>query len=175
MIEKGIPYNSFQEIKIQGGGTAFNQALERGDVDAIVVWEPFETTPVMKGYGFFATNLEYSQSKAVGAELGMLMASKQAATDKREALQRFVTAYVKKEAELQADKPAFAQALARLTGLGPEISEKIADVITLGAVVTPDQIKRQAKAFHDLGVIQKDVSGEIEQYWDGDLVANAHK
>ncbi|MFV0296001.1 MAG: ABC transporter substrate-binding protein [Hyphomicrobiaceae bacterium] len=175
MIEKGIPYNSFKEVKIQGGGTAFDQALKRGDVDAIVAWEPFETIPVMEGYGFYAKNLEYSHSKAVGSELGMLMASKTAVTTKRAALQRFVVAYTRKEAELQADKPAFAAALAKLTGLGPEISKKIAQIITLGAVVTPEQIKRQAKAFHDLGVIPKDVSGEIEKYWDGNLVADASK
>jgi len=43
----------------------------------------FESIPVMDGYGFFAKNLEYSSSKSVGAELGMLMASKQAVEAKR--------------------------------------------------------------------------------------------
>ena len=32
-----------------------------------------------------------------------------------------------------------------------------------------------AKAFADLGVIQKDVSGDITNYWDGSFVANALK
>jgi sulfonate transport system substrate-binding protein len=173
MIEKGIPYNIFQEVKIQGGGAAFNQALERGDVDAIVTWEPFESIPVMKGYGVFAKNLEYSQSKAVGAELGMIMATKDAATSKRDAVQKFVSAYVKKQNELAKDKKAFTDALAKLTGLDMEISGRIAETIKLGAVVTPDQIKRQAKAFHELGVIQKDVSGQIEQFWDGGFVKTA--
>ena len=72
LVEKGVPYNSFQAVNIQGGGANFNQALKKGEVDAIVTWEPFESTPVMEGYGFFAKNLEYSQSKAVGAELGSL-------------------------------------------------------------------------------------------------------
>jgi sulfonate transport system substrate-binding protein len=171
MIEKGVPYNSFQEIKIQGGGPAFNQALERGDVDAIVGWEPFESIPIMKGYGFAAKALEYSQSKAVGAELGMIMARKDAATAKREAVERFVAAYVAKQNELAKDKAAFSAALSRLTGLGPDIAGRIAEVIKLGAVVTPEQIERQAKAFHQLGVIPKDVSGEIRKYWDGTFVA----
>ncbi len=30
-----------------------------------------------------------------------------------------------------------------------------------------------AKAFHELGVIQKDVSGEIEAHWDGSFLARA--
>ena len=45
--------------------------------------------------------------------------------------------------------------------------------------LSPDQleqqIKAQAKAFADLGVIQKDVSGDIGKYWDGSFVANAQK
>jgi sulfonate transport system substrate-binding protein len=138
-----------------------------------VTWEPFESIPVMKGYGVFAKNLEYSQSKAVGAELGMIMATKDAATSKRDAVQKFVSAYVKKQNELAKDKKAFTDALAKLTGLDMEISGRIAETIKLGAVVTPDQIKRQAKAFHELGVIQKDVSGQIEQFWDGGFVKTA--
>jgi len=39
--------------------------------------------------------------------------------------------------------------------------------------VTPEQIARQAKAFAELGVIQRDVSAEIEDYWDASLVKSA--
>jgi sulfonate transport system substrate-binding protein len=40
-------------------------------------------------------------------------------------------------------------------------------------VISTEQIKRQAKAFADLGVIQKDVSGQIEANWDGSFVDRA--
>lgn len=175
LIEKGIPYNSFNAVNIQGGGANFNQALEKGEVDAIVTWEPFESIPVMKGYGYFARNLDYSASKAVGAELGMLAASKAAATGKREAVQRVVSAYVKKMKELEASPTAFGQAIAKLTGLDPAVTAEIAKVIKLGPVITPAQIKAQAKAFNELGVIPKDVSGEIEQYWDASFLETAAK
>lgn len=175
LTEKGIPYNSFNAVNIQGGGANFDQALEKGEVDGIVTWEPFESIPVMKGYGYFAKNLDYSTSKAVGAELGMLVASKAAATEKREAVQRFVTAYVAKMKELEGSDQKFGTAIASLTGLEPDVSAKIAEVIDLGPVITPDQIKRQAKAFNELGVIPKDVSGEIEKYWDASFVDKAMK
>lgn len=175
LIEKGIPYNSFNAINIQGGGANFNQALEKGEVDAIVTWEPFESIPVMKGYGFFAKNLDYSASKAVGAELGMLVASKAAATDKRAAVERVVSAYVAKMKEMEGSPQKFGAAVAQLTGLDPTVAAKVAEVIKLGPVITPDQIKRQAKAFSDLGVIPKDVSGEIDKYWDASFLAAATK
>lgn len=173
LVEKNIPYNSFQAINIQGGGANFNQALKKGEVDGIVTWEPFESIPVMENYGFFAKNLEYSSSKAVGAELGMIMATKTAATTKKEAVQRFVWAYLKTQEELAKSPAKFADAYAKLSGMAPDVAGKAAAVIKLGEVISPDQIKRQAKAFADLGVIQKDVSGQVEAHWDGSFVDKA--
>ncbi len=173
LIEKGIPYSAVNAVNIQGGGANFDQSLEKGDVDAIVTWEPFESIPVMKGYGYFAKNLDYSDSKAVGSELGMLVASKTAVADKRVAVQRFVSAYVAKMTDLGGSTPRFGAAIAALTGLDPAVSLKVAEVIKLGPVITIDQIKRQAKAFTDLGVIPKDVSGEIDKYWDASFLDTA--
>jgi ABC-type nitrate/sulfonate/bicarbonate transport system substrate-binding protein len=173
LVEKGVPYNSFEAVNIQGGGANFDQALKKGDVDGIVTWEPFESIPVMDGYGYFARNLEYGSSKAVGAELGLLVASKTAAESKRAAVERFVWVYLKTQEELAKSPQKFADAYAQLSGMAPNIAAEAAKVITLGEVVSPDQIKRQAKAFADLGVIQKDVSGEIDANWDGSFVAKA--
>lgn len=172
MVEKNVPYNSFTEVKIQGGGANFNQALKKGEVDAIVTWEPFETIPVNEGYGFFAKNLEYSQSQSVGAELGVLVASRDAATKNRAAVERFVWAYVNSMEQLAASPEKFAEAVAKFTGLEMPMARAVATPIKLGGVVSIDQIKRQAAAFHKLGVIQKDVSGEIGDYWDSSFARN---
>jgi sulfonate transport system substrate-binding protein len=173
LVENGIPYNSFEAVNIQGGGANFDQALKKGDVDGLVTWEPFESIPVMDGYGFFAKGLEYSSSKAVGAELGMFMASKQAVDSKRAALERFVWAYLKKEEELAKSPAAFGDAYAKLSGMAPDVAAQAAKIIKLGEVISPDQIKRQAKGFADLGVIQKDVSDQIDAHWDGSFVDKA--
>lgn len=173
LVEQGVPYNSFQAVNIQGGGANLDQALKKGDVDGIVTWEPFESIPVMEGYGYFAKKLEYGSSKAVGAELGLLVASKTAADGKKAAVERFVWAYLKTQEELAKSPQKFADAYAQLSGMAPNIAAEAAKVIKLGEVVSPDQIKRQAKAFSDLGVIQKDVSGQIDASWDGSFVAKA--
>jgi sulfonate transport system substrate-binding protein len=173
VTEKGIPYNSFQSVNIQGGGANFVQALQRGEVDAIVCWEPFESLAVLDGHGFFAKNLEYSQSKSVGAELGMIAATKRAVETKKGAVQRFVWAYIKAQEALAAEPAKFAEAYAKLTGVEPRIANEAAKLITLGAVVSPEQLERQAKAFNQLGVIPKDMSGEIRKYWDSSFVTAA--
>jgi sulfonate transport system substrate-binding protein len=127
----------------------------------------------MDGYGFFAKGLEYGSSKAVGAELGMFMTTKQAIDGKRAALERFVWVYLAKEEELGKSPAAFAGAYAQLTGMAPEVAAQAAKIIKLGEVISPDQIKRQAKGFAELGVIQKDVSEEIDAHWDGSFVDKA--
>ncbi|HEY4371195.1 MAG TPA: ABC transporter substrate-binding protein [Burkholderiales bacterium] len=175
LTEKGVPYNGFTEVKIQGAGANFDQALKRGDVDGIVTWEPFESVPVIEGYGYFAKSLEYSQTKSVGAELGMLAAARAAATSKKEAVQRFVWAYLNSMEQLQASPEKFAQAYAQFTGLPLATAKEAAKPIKLGGVVDLNQIKRQAKAFNDLGVIQKDVSGQIAEFWDTSFVTNAER
>ncbi len=175
LIEKGIPYNSFTAVNIQGAGTNLDTALDKGEVDAIVTWEPFESIPVMKGYGYFAKNLDYSISKAVGAELGMLVANKAAVDSKRAAVQAFVTAYVTQMKLLGTSPAKFGEAIAGMTGIDLAVSVKIAEIIKLGPVITPAQIKAQARAFNDLGVIPKDVSGEIDKNWDGSFLTTAMK
>ncbi|TYC59810.1 ABC transporter substrate-binding protein [Rhodobacterales bacterium] len=173
LVEQEIPYDSFTAVNIQGGGANFDQALKNGEVDAIVTWEPFESIPVIEGYGYFAKNLEYSQSEAVGAELGMMVASREAVETKRDAVVRFVWAYLEAQKKLASDNELFAQAYSDLTGLPLDVATEAAKPISLGSVVTPEQIKRQAKAFAELGVIQKDVSGEIAENWDESIVTDA--
>jgi len=173
LVENGIPYNSFEAVNIQGGGANFDQALKKGEVDGLVTWEPFESIPVMEGYGFFARGLEYGSSKAVGAELGMFMASKQAVDSKRAAIERFVWAYLKKQEELTNSPAKFADAYAQLSGMAPDIAAQASQIIKLGEVISPEQIKRQAKGFAQLGVIQKDVSDQIDAHWDGSFVEKA--
>jgi sulfonate transport system substrate-binding protein len=173
LIEAGVPYDEIETVNIQGGGANFNQALKAGEIDAIVTWEPFESIPIMEGYGYAATNLEYSQSEAVGAELGIFVARKDAVENKREAVVRFIAAYLEAQKALAADRGRFAEALQQLTGLDAAVSQEIAGKIDLGSVVTVDQVERQAKAFFEFGVIPRDVSGEIAAYWDTTLLADA--
>ncbi len=170
--EQGVAYNKLNIVNIQGAGSNFDQALKRGDVDAIVTWEPFESTPLIEGYGYWPKALDYSQSKAVGAELGMFAASRDAVTANREAVRRFVWAYVRAQERLAADPAAFAAAITAYTGIGAETATRIAAGIKLGAVLSLDQMKRQATEFHRLGVIQRDVSGELDRYYAGDIVGS---
>lgn len=170
LAENGVPYNTFTAVNIQGGGTAFVQSLQRGDVDAVALWEPFESQLVADGTAFFAKNLEYSQSKAVGAELGLIAATRDALRDKREAVKCFLWAYKSAEERLAKDPEAFAEAYSKYTGLPLSVTRESAKLIKLGGVLDVEQMRRQAKTFNELGVIPKDVSGQIDTVWDTTLL-----
>ena len=146
LVENNVPYNSFEAVNIQGGGANFDQALKKGDVDGLVTWEPFESIPVMEGYGYFAKDLEYGSSKAVGAELGMFMATKQAVDSKRAALERFVWAYLKTRRRTRQIAAEVRRCLcASSPAWRPKSRPQAAKIIKLGEVdlAGPDQASGQ--------------------------------
>lgn len=175
LVEKNIPYNSFTPVNVQGGGTAFLQAMQRGDIDAMVLWEPFETQAVSEGMAYFAKNLEYSQSKAVGAELGLIAASGQAMANKREAIKRFLWAYLNAEQQLAKDPAAFADVYSKYTGLPMNTTKASVEVIKLGGVLNKDQVQRLAEAAYKQGVINKDVAKEAAALYDDSLIKELQK
>lgn len=169
MVEKGVPYNTFTPVNIQGGGTAFLQALKRGDIDAMVLWEPFESQAVAEGDAYFAKGLEYSQSKAVGAELGMLAASREAMTNKREAVRRFLWVYLNAEQQMAKNNDMFADAYAKYTGLPLSVTKESASIIKLGGVLTKEQVRLQAESAFKQGIIVKDVTAEAAALYDDSM------
>lgn len=175
LIERNIPYTSFTPVNVQGGGTAFVQAMKRGDVDAMVLWEPFESQSVAEGDAYFATKLDYSKSTAVGAELGMLAASGEAMAGKRELIRRFLWAYLKAEQTLAANKANFADAYSKYTGLPMNVTTESAKVISLGGVLDKAQVERLAAAAFKQGIVQKDVAKEAAALYDDSIVRELKK
>ncbi len=164
--EVGVPYNQLQIVNIQGGGMPFVQTMQRGDLDVYAGWEPYESMSENDGTGYRVTALDFSTSKAVGAELGLIGVSKPTLDGKREALRRFLWAYLDAQKEAMSSKEKLGETIAAWTGLEPKFAASVAKVTTLGQFLTMDQVKRQAQAFHQFGVLTKDVSGDLDKYFD---------
>jgi sulfonate transport system substrate-binding protein len=175
LIEKNIPYTTFSPVNIQGGGTAFVQSMKRGDIDAMVLWEPFESQSVVEGDTYFAKTLDYSQSKSVGSELGLLAASGDAMTTKKELVKRFLWAYLKAEEQLQKNNDLFADSYSKYTGLPLNVTKDSAKIIKLGGVLSKEQIFNLAEAQFKQGIIQKSVSKEAADLYDDSLVKELKK
>jgi sulfonate transport system substrate-binding protein len=170
LVENNIPYNTFQAINVQGGGTAFVQALKRGDVDAILSWEPFESGVVAEGAAYFATNLvDYSKSRAVGSELGLLAASGEAYNKRREVIRRFLWAYLSAEEKMAKDSNLFINTYSAYTGLPLEVTRESHKLIKLGGILDREQVARLAEASFKQGVIQTDVTKLAAELFDDSL------
>jgi sulfonate transport system substrate-binding protein len=169
LIEKGVPYTSFTPVNIQGGGTAFIQAMKRGDIDAMVLWEPFESQAVSEGDAYFAKNTDYSKAKSVGAELGMLAASREAYTNKKEAIKRFLWVYLNAEEQMSKNNDLFADAYSKYTGLPASVTKDSAKIIKLGGVLSKEQVQLLADAAFKQGIIQKEVTQEAGALYDDSL------
>lgn len=166
LTEQNVPYNRLNIVNIQGGGAPFVQSMQRGDIDVFIGWEPFESQAVLQDLGYRQTKLDYSTSRAVGAELGLLAATRQALDTKREAVRRVVWAYLSIQNRVSASKASLAEAVGAWTGLPANVAQNVAADLTLGQFLTLDQMQRQAREFHRLGVLQRDVSGDLGPYFD---------
>lgn len=175
LIENGIDYAKLTTLNMQGAGTVMIQAMQRGDIDTFIGWEPFESMAMQQLGAQRVEALDYSRSQAVGPELGMVGANKAYLAGQREAVKRFIWAYLAIQDRLGASKPGLAQAIAAWTGLDATIAGNVAATITLGQFLTLDQVKRQARAFNQFGVLTRDVSGELDGYFESALVAEVLK
>ena len=171
----GQPYGSLDAVNIQGGGPSFVQALKSGEVDAIIIWESFESEPAADGIGRFATSLDYSDSKEIGSELGVLAATTSAMTAKREAIRRFLWAYMTSEKELREDPSKFAHAISAYTGVDEAAADRMSKRIKLGGVLTLEQLQAQSAWMFKSGIIPRDVAGEVGAHFDTSSLASVRK
>jgi sulfonate transport system substrate-binding protein len=175
LIEANVPYNKLTTINIQGAGTSFLQAMQRGDIDLFIGWEPFESQAEEQGLGVRIEALDYSRSKAVGDELGLVGVNRDYLAKNREAVKRLVWAYLAIQGRLNKSKQEFSRTIAAYTGLPESVADNVAKVTTLGQFLTLDQMQRQAATFSKLGVLTKDVSGELDTYFDRSIALDMAK
>ena len=92
-----------------------------------------------------------------------------ALTTKREAVKRFLWAYLKAEEDMIKNPALFAEAYSRYTGLPLDVTRESSKIIKLGGVINTEQVKLQAAAAFKQGIIQKDVTNEVAALYDDSL------
>lgn len=175
LLDEGVPYSSLMVTNIQGSQQNSLQALRRGEVDAIVTWEPAESQAVAEGIGYWSKNLDFSDARGTGPEIGMIAASRAALKDKPQAMKLFAWAYLEAQNELAADRALLVKAMEEHTRVDSKLAKSMTDNLTLGGVLTADQVARHAKVMLDLGILQKDVSEQARSQFDESLFASVRR
>jgi sulfonate transport system substrate-binding protein len=165
----GLPYNKLTTANIQGAGSNFLIALKQGDIDVALTWEPFESEPIVDGYGYWPVALDYSDSKAVGDDTGMIAATRSALTSQPDAVKLLLWAFLKSEEQLRNDPARYNEVIQKYTGASAPVAERIAAKIKLGGSVDAAQLERYAKTFYALGALPRDVSADIPKQFDPTL------
>jgi sulfonate transport system substrate-binding protein len=99
----------------------------------------------------------------------MLAASRDAMTNKREAIRRFLWVYLNAEEQMARNNEMFADAYAKYTGLPLAVTRESAKIIKLGGVLNKDQVRLLAEAAFKQGIVQKDVGAEAAALYDDSM------
>lgn len=170
--ENGLQYNKLKIVNIVGGGTNYLKALQSKDIDMAVVWQPFCAQAIVDGFGAYPT-IDHNRSKTIGGLISVLAVNRGFIEKNPEAVQRLVSAYVDVLELARKDTKRWAKIYAEKAALPEPVAAESIRVTRLDPTLPLESIKRISKFLSDNGVITRDVSGEISQYYTYDFLSKA--
>ena len=170
--ENGLQYNQLKIVNIVGGGGNYLRALQNKEIDMAAVWHPFCAQGIIEGFAAYPT-LDHNKSKTVGGLIAVLAVNRPFMEKNRDAVQRLVVSYLDVLALATKDSARWARIYAEKAGLAENIAAESIRTTKLDATLPLELIKRISKFLSDNGVIMRDVSGEVGDYYDYDFLAKA--
>jgi ABC-type nitrate/sulfonate/bicarbonate transport system substrate-binding protein len=170
--ENGVDYPSLKIVNIMGGGGNYLKALQAREIDMAVVWQPFCAQGIVDGVAQYPT-IDHNTSRTVGGLISVLAVNRTFMEKHREATQRLVVAYLDVLRVAQADRTKWSKIYAEKAGLPEAVAAESIRITRLDATLPLESIKRISKFLSDNGVIARDVSGEIAQYYTYDFLSKA--
>jgi len=170
--ENGLQYGKLRIVNIVGGGGNYLKALQSKEIDMAVVWQPFCAQAIVEGFGAYPT-IDHNRSKTVGGLISVLAVNQPFMEKNRDAVQRLVVAYLDVLEIARRDTARWAKIYAEKAGLPENVAAESIRITRLDATLPLESIKRISKFLSDNGVIARDVSGEIAQYYTYDFLAKA--
>ena len=170
--ENGLQYNKLKIVNIVGGGANYLKALQGKEIDMAVVWQPFCAQAIVDGFGAYPT-LDHNRSKTVGGLISVLAVNRAFLDKDRDAVQKLVSSYVSVLELARKDTGRWSKIYAEKAGLPENVAAESIRTTRLDPTLPLESIKRISKFLSDNGVITRDVSGEIAQYYTYDFLAKA--
>ena len=170
--EHGLEYPKLKVVNIMGGGGNYLKALQAKEIDMAVVWQPFCAQGITDGIAQYAS-IDHNKSKTVGGLIAVLAVNRGFMEKHRDATQRLVVAYLDVLKYAQANRDRWAKIYAERAGLPEAVAAESIRITQLDATLPLESIKRISKFLSDNGVIARDVSGEIAQYYTYDFLSKA--
>src|SRR5581483_2900868 len=128
--KNGMSYNDIQSVNFSGATDMIN-ALKRGDVDGVDLWEPFVAQTVSADIGYATPAVNYRESP-LSALNGLLGANKDFATKQSDALVRVLRLILKGEKQLQNDQAMWINIVRGYSNLDDATTKLALQGITYG-------------------------------------------
>jgi sulfonate transport system substrate-binding protein len=170
--ENKLQYNKLKIVNIVGGGANYLKALQGKEIDMAVVWQPFCAQAIVDGFGAYPT-LDHNKSKTVGGLISVLAVNRGFMDKNRDAVQKLVDSYIGVLEIARKDTARWAKIYAEKAGLPENVAAESIRTTRLDPTMPLESIKRISKFLSDNGVITRDVSGEVAQYYTYDFLAKA--
>ena len=155
-----VDYSKLDIVNLTGAPVNFDQALQKGDLDAWMAWEPFGAIAILGGYGYYPIT-DHNATPEVGALNGILAANKDFATANPELTQKVVTAFVEAVDHLKGNPAQWGRMVMAATAMdSPTISMSMITT-KLDYNLYQDNIERMTQFMFKVGLIRGDVSGEL--------------
>jgi ABC-type nitrate/sulfonate/bicarbonate transport system substrate-binding protein len=172
VTESGVDYRKLKIVNIMGGGGNYLKALQGKEIDMAVVWHPFCAQAITEGWGAYPT-IDHNRSKTVGGQLGVFAVNRGFLDKHPDAVQKVVIAFLDTLKQAQGNTDKWAEIYAAKAGLPLPVAKESIRLTRLDSTLPLETIKRMTKFLAETGIVQKDVSGEIAQFYTYDFLAKA--
>lgn len=169
--EHGVDYANLNIVNIAGGGTAYIQAMERGDIDVAVLWEPFAAQAGEAGVGEYPP-FDHNESEVVGSQFAVFSTTRDYVEERPEVVQVMVNAYVDAVEELQGDQDRWVSVAEDYSGLSTATIETAIARSELGYELDLPRIVNIAEFLVDNGIVSGVESDDLRAAHDYSFLSN---
>jgi sulfonate transport system substrate-binding protein len=170
--EAGESYSSLKIVNVAGGGAAYTAAIQRKEIDMAVVWQPFCAQAVLDGYGAYPP-FDHNDSKAIGGLVAILAANRTFVEKNPSTTEKLIGSFVQLASAFKNDRNEWAKIFSQRSGLPEEVGAASLRNTNLDERLPLESIKRISTYLAENGVITRNVSAELDRYYDYSFLQKA--
>ena len=170
--KNGMSYNDISAVNFSAPTDMVN-AIKRGDVDAVDVWEPFLTQTIVEGYGNTTPVVNYNETPLTSMN-SILGANKTFATEHPDTLVAALRLVLKSEEQLEKDHQTWIKIVRGYSNLDDStIDRALAGIHYGGAQLSKTKLDAIAAFIAKAGIVKTDVTGKLGENADARFLAKA--
>jgi sulfonate transport system substrate-binding protein len=170
--KNGMTYNDIRAVNFSAPTDMVN-AIKRGDVDAVDLWEPFLTQTVVEGYGNISPVVNYNETPLASMN-SVLGANRTFATGHEDALVAALRVVLKSEQQIEKDHQIWVNIVRGYSNLDEAtINRALGGIHYGGPQLSRAKLDAIATFIAKAGIVKQDVTGKLGENADPRFLAKA--